>query len=1239
MSKKLLFVLFALVISANFNKANATHIPGANITYTCDPLNPLTYTFTLTLFRVCPGTHPATMTSTYFTLTNDCGLANPIVPTFNQSGVAEDVNQLCASATSDCSGGTSPGLWKYTYDAVITLPADCDGWHIAFDLCCRDQSSNLTGGTGNNMATSTTLNTLTGPCNGSPVVSSTPMPYACANTQFDHCITVADPEGDSTYYTMVAPAGAGQAPIVFGAGYSPAAPLTGFVLNPLTGCFSFTEPNIGNYVVAVQIESFDSNGNLLGVVIHDFQIIVMSCTNTPPNNPGGGILNFSGTGTQLGPNTVGACFGDNVCFDVVFSDPMDPTDNITIQQDGTTLLPGSTFTQTGTNPATGTFCWLAQPGYTGSVITFVAEDDGCPVMGTSGFAVDFNIATGVFAGPDPTICGTQNTQLNGNGANNYVWSPAAGLSCTNCANPVATPGTTTTYTVTGDLVGTCPNVDQVTVNVAPDFTPVMNPTSATICANEIVQLDVSGPGAFGPYTYDWTPTNTLNNPLIGNPLAQPLTTTTYTATVTSAAGCVKTADVDVNISGIGPTVVINPSDTLICPGSSVPFTTSAFIYPVACGVSAGCTGTNSDVEVGIATTATTSYTPFYGSTVNTTNYTSKSQFIYTAAELNALGYFGGTIENLSLYFTTSYTYVYDNFDIWIACTSQDQFLSTAFTSNAGMTLVYSANNFNPVNASWNTFNITDYDWDGTSNLIIQMCAQEDGAGLAGSESVRYSTTTPAYRCIYDHSSIVGSPSCLEAIGSRVTNRPNMRFGMCVQGAASPTYSWSPGGTLNNTSIASPTATPGVATSYVLDVSSGGCTGSGIAQVNIDNSNSVVASNDTMYCTGDPAFNLGAQFMINGAPAAAGQGTGCYDQTITYANPALLAGTNNFNFPGTPPVATGGTLTINAYGDVDGAVGGTNEEMWTIQDENSNTIGTAGGSNTQCGFLHTVVIPLTAVQLNAWSGNGSIDFTGIDVAGNVNPTLCGVGTDLLELRLQIDCPNGSGYAWSPGTMVSDSTIQNPSCSPGVTTTFVVTATGGTCPATDTVVVTNCLVLPIELTSFSGFNYGTVNELNWNTASEVSNDYFTVQRSLDGIDFTSLGVVDGAGVSALPLDYRFTDSDPFNGLNYYRLIQTDFDGLKTYSDVIAINTDALGIQIYPNPTSKDLFMDINETVESGVHTIVIIDLVGKVTREEVEFTNLQSTYKVENFKELNPGVYMVQVLNEDGDVVTLQKVIKN
>ena len=108
--------------------------------------------------------------------------------------------------------------------------------------------------------------------------------------------------------------------------------------------------------------------------------MVVSCTNTPPTNPTGGISNFSGTGTQTGTNTISACFGDQVCFDVVFQDNIDLSNNLTITTDVyPTLLPGATFYhKQETNPVVGTFCWTSQPGYLNDVITFVAYDDGCP---------------------------------------------------------------------------------------------------------------------------------------------------------------------------------------------------------------------------------------------------------------------------------------------------------------------------------------------------------------------------------------------------------------------------------------------------------------------------------------------------------------------------------------------------------------------------------------------------------------------------------------------------------------------------------------------------------------------------------------------------------------------------------------------------------------------------------------------------------------------------------------------
>ena len=161
-------------------------------------------------------------------------------------------------------------------------------------------------------------------------------------------------------------------------------------------------------------------------------------------------LIFEGIGQVFG-----AFFGDGT-----FEDAIDVTDNLSIQTDGTTLFPGATFTQTGNNPVTGTFCWTVVPGNTGNVVTFIVQDDGCPVMGTSGFGVNIDIITGVYAGPDASVCGSVPVQLNAIGGASFTWAPATGLSCTNCPNPVANPAVSTLYTVTSNLSGSCSNTDQ-----------------------------------------------------------------------------------------------------------------------------------------------------------------------------------------------------------------------------------------------------------------------------------------------------------------------------------------------------------------------------------------------------------------------------------------------------------------------------------------------------------------------------------------------------------------------------------------------------------------------------------------------------------------------------------------------------------------------------------------------------------------------------------------------------------
>ena len=552
----------------SINNASANHLPGANITWTCNPSNPLEYTITLELYRLCPGTLGSFMNNVT-TITNSCGFTNPSTPRWTHVGTPIDVNQLCPSATSNCGAGSDPGVWLFTYvlsagwpDTTLTLPGDCDNWKIEFEFCCRNGPTNLwtntPGNFGLNMiGASATLNTLTAPCNNSPTVTSGAIPYACAGIDFNYCIATQDIEGDSVAFAMVLPEGTFVgSPITHFAPYTAAVPLTGFVLDPVTGCFTFNEPTVGNYVVAIQVNSYDSIGQLISSFPYDFQVIVLACTNAPPTNPVSGITNFTGAGTQIDSNTFEACFGDTVCFDVVFQDA-DAGDTLTIVQDGTTLLPNSTFTQTGINPITGTFCWVAQPGYLGNVMTFTANDNACPIVGITSFAVDFEIGDGVYTGPDQIICGSQTAQLEAFGASSYTWTPTSTLSCSACSNPIASPSVTTTYTVTGNLTGSCPNVSTVTVSVLAALTSSL---STSICQGD--------------------------SSLIGGVYQN--SSGVYNDTLTSIGGC---DSVVVTTLSVNPTYLI-PQVQSICEGDSIlvdsTYYSATGIYDDTLSSSLGC---------------------------------------------------------------------------------------------------------------------------------------------------------------------------------------------------------------------------------------------------------------------------------------------------------------------------------------------------------------------------------------------------------------------------------------------------------------------------------------------------------------------------------------------------------------------------------------------------------------------------------------------------------------------------
>ncbi len=141
------------------------------------------------------------------------------------------------------------------------------------------------------------------------------------------------------------------------------------------------------------------------------------------------------------------------------------------------------------------------------------------------------------------------------------------------------------------------------------------------------------------------------------------------------------------------------------------------------------------------------------------------------------------------------------------------------------------------------------------------------------------------------------------------------------------------------------------------------------------------------------------------------------------------------------------------------------------------------------------------------------------------------------------------------------------------------------------------LPIELLSFSVKNNGNSVMIQWATAAEINNDYFTIERSTDGFSWEILDYMYGAGNSNQVLHYQYEDNQPVQGVSYYRLKQTDFDGQYEYFAPAAIQMDAKSapIEILQVRASGSQ-MDIHISSFTGNAVLVVADIQGRIIHQQ-------------------------------------------
>lgn len=140
------------------------------------------------------------------------------------------------------------------------------------------------------------------------------------------------------------------------------------------------------------------------------------------------------------------------------------------------------------------------------------------------------------------------------------------------------------------------------------------------------------------------------------------------------------------------------------------------------------------------------------------------------------------------------------------------------------------------------------------------------------------------------------------------------------------------------------------------------------------------------------------------------------------------------------------------------------------------------------------------------------------------------------------------------------------------------------------------LPVELLDFTATSVGETTVLSWETRSERDADYFDVEKSEDGITFTTIGRVTAAGDSKTVQTYQLIDPSPLSGATYYRLRQVDRSGAETFSPIRVVQRiDKIRYEIFPNPASEVLQVRLHTQVKDAF-SLRIVDMQGRILYEQ-------------------------------------------
>ena len=351
-----------------------------------------------------------------------------------------------------------------------------------------------------------------------------------------------------------------------------------------------------------------------------------------------------------------------------------------------------------------------------------------------------------------------------------------------------------------------------------------------------------------------------------------------------------------------------------------------------------------------------------------------------------------------------------------------------------------------------------------------------------------------------------------------------------------------------------------------------------------------ASSDTNCNSDSLTFNLGASH----APYTVRlyRDGILTDSVITNSSTAAFTGLNDGNYYAT---VYGDGATDSAYGKT----GNTQFLPTTPSDLSASDINAHGAT------LNISMLSCVEYYVVQYKVTGTNTYTTINTAVNMNGMFVLTGLD-------------------PSTMytyrIASTDLTN----------------GLVSPYSDTATFMTLSVLPVTFLNFDGVLQDGKALLSWSTATELNNKGFGVERSYDGQNFTTIGLVQGHENSSSVNNYKYTDEKVLSGYNYYRLKQSDIDGDFNYSSIIRLDFQNFNWTVFGNPVTKNTWIQLQLVKTSDV-TIQVLTIDGKIIKAINKGLITQGTYSIPlNVGNVSAGVYIVKLIIDNH--VYLKKIIK-